>query len=171
MCITKYWKRAIYGELRRYLWEVLRRLARQRESEVEEGHLLADHVHMLLSIPPKHAVADVVGYIKGKSAIHTSQVSGNMAAPAPAVHQGIRRVPTCRRGHAIGVGVRWWRRLYHRIQQRTSPVHGERQILDAGLLIFPRTNKPAAGSWPCELAAARDLGSLRCFRSRPDHKP
>jgi len=70
VCITKYWKRAIYGELRRYLWEVLRRLARQRESDVEEGHLLADHGHMLLSIPPKYAVADVVGYIKGKSAIH-----------------------------------------------------------------------------------------------------
>ena len=73
MCIPKYWKRAIYGELRRYLWEVLRRLAWQRESDVEAGHLLADHVHMLLSIPPKHAVADVVGYIKGKSAIHITR--------------------------------------------------------------------------------------------------
>ena len=71
--IPKYRKKAIYGELRRYLGEVLRRLARQRESEVEEGHLLADHVHMLLSIPPKHAVADVIGYIKGKSAIHIAR--------------------------------------------------------------------------------------------------
>ena len=44
--IPKYRKKAIYGELRRYLGEVLRRLARQRESEVEEGHLMADHVHM-----------------------------------------------------------------------------------------------------------------------------
>ena len=52
---------------------MLRRLARQRESDVEEGHLLADHVHMLLSIPPKHAVADVIGYIKGKSAIHIAR--------------------------------------------------------------------------------------------------
>jgi len=48
---------------------VLRRLARQRESDVEEGHLLADHGHMLLSVPPKHVVANVVGYVKGKSAI------------------------------------------------------------------------------------------------------
>ena len=52
--IPKYRKKAIYGELRGYLGEVLRRLAQQRESEVEEGHLLVDHVHMLLSIPPKH---------------------------------------------------------------------------------------------------------------------
>ena len=71
--IPKYRKKAIYGELRRDLGEVLRRLARQRESEVEEGHLLAAHVQMLLSIPPKHAVADVIGYIKGKSAIHIAR--------------------------------------------------------------------------------------------------
>ena len=61
--IPKYRKKAIYGELRRYVGEVLRRLARQRESEVEEGHLLADHVHMLVSIPPKYSVAQVIGYI------------------------------------------------------------------------------------------------------------
>ena len=67
--IPKYRKKAIYGELRRYLGELFRRLAQQRESEVEEGHLLADHVHMMLSIPPKYAVAQVIGYIKGKSAI------------------------------------------------------------------------------------------------------
>ena len=69
MCIRD----RIYGELRRYLGEVLRRLARQRESEVEEGHLMADHVHMLLSIPPKYAVAQGIGYIKGKSAIHSAR--------------------------------------------------------------------------------------------------
>ena len=63
----------IYGELRRYLGEVLRRLARHRESEVEEGHLMADHVHIMLSIPPKYSVAQVIGYIKGKSAIHIAR--------------------------------------------------------------------------------------------------
>ena len=52
--IPKYRKKAIYVELRRYLGEVLRRLARQRDSDVEEGHLMADHVHMMLSIPPKY---------------------------------------------------------------------------------------------------------------------
>ena len=60
--IQKYRKQAIYGELRR--------LAQQRENEVEEGHLMVDHVHIMLSIPPKHSVAQVIGYIKGKSAIH-----------------------------------------------------------------------------------------------------
>ena len=53
---------------------MFRRLARQRECKIEEGHLLADHVHMMISIPPKYAVAQVVGYIKGKSAIHIARV-------------------------------------------------------------------------------------------------
>ena len=70
--IPKYRKKAIYGSLRRYLGEVLRRLAQQRESAVEEGHLLADHVHMMLSIPP-YSVAQVIGYIQGKSAIHIAR--------------------------------------------------------------------------------------------------
>ena len=78
--IPKYRKKAIYGELRGYLGEVLRRLAQQRESEVEEGHLLVDHVHMLLSIPPKHSVAQVIGYIKGKSRdSHCPGVRGSAA--------------------------------------------------------------------------------------------
>jgi putative transposase len=53
--------------------EVLRELARQKESRVVEGYLMPDHVHMLISIPPKYAVASVVGYIKGKSAIHLAR--------------------------------------------------------------------------------------------------
>jgi putative transposase len=52
---------------------VFRQLAEHRESRVEEGHLMADHVHMLLSIPPKYGVSQVVGYIKGKSAIHLAR--------------------------------------------------------------------------------------------------
>ena len=63
-------------ELRRYLGEVFPRLALQKELRVEEGHLMPGHVHMLLSIPPKHAVSQVVGYIKGKSAIHLARVCG-----------------------------------------------------------------------------------------------
>ena len=59
--IPKYRKKVIYGELRRDLGEVLRRLAQQRESEVEEGHLMVDHVHIMLSIPPKYSVAQVIG--------------------------------------------------------------------------------------------------------------
>jgi putative transposase len=67
--IPKYRKKQIYGWIREELGPVIRDLARQKESLVEEGHLMGDHVHMLLSIPPKYSVAGVVGFIKGKSAI------------------------------------------------------------------------------------------------------
>jgi len=67
----------LYQQLRRYLGEVFRELARQRESTIEEGHLMAGHVHMLISIPPKYSVAQVIGLIKGKSTIHIArQVEG-----------------------------------------------------------------------------------------------
>ena len=71
--IPKYRKKVIYGDLRKHLGDVIRELARQKESLVLEGHLLPDHVHMLVSIPPKYAVAQVIGYIKGKSAIHIAR--------------------------------------------------------------------------------------------------
>ncbi len=71
--IPKYRKKVIYGQLRRELGGVFRELARQRESEIEEGHLKPDHVHMMISIPPKYSVAQVIGYIKGKSAIHVAR--------------------------------------------------------------------------------------------------
>jgi putative transposase len=58
------------------LGDVLRELARQKERRIEEGHLMPDHVHMMLAIPPKYAVSQVVGYIKGKSAIHLARVYG-----------------------------------------------------------------------------------------------
>src|SRR5260370_7224400 len=74
--IPKCRRRTIYGELRPHLGEGVRKLAQQQESRVEEGHLLADHVHMLISIPPKYAVSQVVGFIKGKSAIHLARVYG-----------------------------------------------------------------------------------------------
>jgi len=74
--IPKYRRKVLYGELRRHLGEVFRQLAMQRESRVEEGHLMADHVHMMVSIPPKYSVAQVVGYIKGKSAIHIARTFG-----------------------------------------------------------------------------------------------
>ena len=71
--IPKYRKKAIFGQLRSELGEVLRRLAEQKESRIEEGHLQPDHVHMMISIPPKYAVSQVIGYIKGKSAIHIAR--------------------------------------------------------------------------------------------------
>jgi len=71
--IPKYRRKALYLELRRHLGETIRDLAQQKESRVEEGHLRPDHVHMLISVPPKYAVSQVVGYIKGKSAIHIAR--------------------------------------------------------------------------------------------------
>jgi putative transposase len=71
--IPKYRKKRLFGQLRRELGAVLRELARRKESEILEGHMLPDHVHILIAIPPKHAVSQVVGYIKGKSAIHIAR--------------------------------------------------------------------------------------------------
>ena len=71
--IPKYRKKMLYGNLRAYLGEVLKELALHKESEILEGHLMGDHVHILISIPPKYAVSQVVGYIKGKSAIHIAR--------------------------------------------------------------------------------------------------
>lgn len=73
MWIPKYRKKVIYGKLRRYLGEILHDLVKQKESRIEEGHLMPDHVHMLISIPPKYPVSQVVGFIKGKSAIHIAR--------------------------------------------------------------------------------------------------
>ena len=74
--IPKYRRKVLYGELRRHLGEVFRRLARQKESEIEAGHMMVDHVHMMISIPPKYSVAQVIGFIKGKSAIHIARHFG-----------------------------------------------------------------------------------------------
>ena len=74
--IPKYRRKTMYAELRRHLGEVFRRLAEQKESRIEEGHLMKDHVHMLISIPPKYAVSQVIGFVKGKSAIHLARVYG-----------------------------------------------------------------------------------------------
>src|SRR5262245_21631510 len=78
--IPKCRPKVLYGQLRRHLGEVFRKLASQRECQVEEGHLMPDHVHMLLSIPPKYSVSQVVGFIKGKSAIHLARVYGSASA-------------------------------------------------------------------------------------------
>jgi len=64
----------LYQQLRRELGTVFRELAQRQESEIIEGHLMADHVHMLISIPPKHSVSSLMGLIKGKSAIHIARV-------------------------------------------------------------------------------------------------
>ncbi len=74
--IPKCRRKTPYGELRKHLGEVFRGLAEQKESRIEEGHLMVDHVHMMIAIPPEYAVSQVVGFIKGKSAIHLARVYG-----------------------------------------------------------------------------------------------
>ena len=74
--IPKCRRKTLYGSLRPHLGEAFRRLAEQRQSRIEEGHLMPDHVHMMISIPPKFAVSEVVVFIKGKSAIHLARVCG-----------------------------------------------------------------------------------------------
>ncbi len=74
--IPKCRRKVLSGQLRSHLGEVFHTLASHKECRIEEGHLMADHVHMLISIPPKYAVSEVVGYIKGKRAIHLARVYG-----------------------------------------------------------------------------------------------
>jgi len=71
--ITKNRKKKLYVELRKVLGEVFKDLASHRESKILEGHLMSDHIHVLMEIPPKYSVAQVVGYMKGKSAIHIAR--------------------------------------------------------------------------------------------------
>ena len=67
--IPKYRRKVLFGKFRRQIGPVLRELCRQREVEVLEGHLMPDHVHMVLRIPPKYSVAHMIGFLKGKSAV------------------------------------------------------------------------------------------------------
>ena len=72
--IPKCRRKVLYQGIRQELGTVFRSLAEQWECKVEEGHLMPDHVHMLLSVPPKYSVSNVMGFIKGKSAIHIARV-------------------------------------------------------------------------------------------------
>ena len=91
--IPKYRKKSLYKELRKYVGPVLRDLASRKECKIEEGHMMPDHVHVLISIPPKYSVSQVIGFIKGKSAI---SIARN--------HMGRRRNFT---------GQKFWARGYH----------------------------------------------------------
>jgi len=74
--IPKCRRKVLYGQIRKRLGEAFHDLARQRECKILEGHLASDHVHVYIAIPPKYAVAQVVGFIKGKSAIHIVRTFG-----------------------------------------------------------------------------------------------
>ncbi len=72
--IPKYRRKVLYGQVRREMGEVLHSLARHKESRILEGHLQLDHVQVLMAIPPKYSVAQIVGYMKGKSAIQIARI-------------------------------------------------------------------------------------------------
>ena len=69
LIVPKYRKKVMYGKLRHQIGEVLRQLCRQKAIELLEGHAMTDHVHLLLSVPPRYSIAMTIGYLKGKSAI------------------------------------------------------------------------------------------------------
>ena len=75
--VPKYRRRKLYGKLKKAVGEYLRELAQQRGVEIMEGHLMPDHVHMCLKIPPKYSVAYVIGFLKGKSAVKIHRKAGN----------------------------------------------------------------------------------------------
>ena len=72
--VPKYRRKVLYGEIRKNLGKIFHELAKQKECQIIEGHLMPDHVHILISIPPKYSVSAVMGFIKGKSAIHIARV-------------------------------------------------------------------------------------------------
>ena len=67
--IPKRRRKAVFGNIRKHLGSIFHELARQKECQIIEGHLMPDHVHRCISIPPKYSVASVIGFLKGKSAI------------------------------------------------------------------------------------------------------
>ncbi|QQR53558.1 IS200/IS605 family transposase [bacterium] len=77
--VPKYRKKILYGKVRQFLAEVFHELASQKGCKIEKGNMVQDHVHMLISIPPKYSVAEVVGFIKGKSAIAVARRFGGRA--------------------------------------------------------------------------------------------
>ena len=74
--VPKRRRKALYGEMRKQLGSIFHELARQKECQIIEGHLMADHVHMCIAIPPKYAVASMIGFLKGKSAIAIARMQG-----------------------------------------------------------------------------------------------
>ena len=74
--IPKNRRKMVFGQIRKHLGPIFHELARQKECKILEGHLMPDHVHMCIEIPPKHSVAAVIGFIKGKSAIAIARQFG-----------------------------------------------------------------------------------------------
>ena len=76
--VPKYRKKVFYGRMRHKVGEILRELCRQRGINLLEGHAMPDHIHMVLSIPPKYSVSNTIGFLKGKSAIRLHREFGSL---------------------------------------------------------------------------------------------
>ena len=105
----KYRRQTLYKELRQYLGEVFRALAAQRACRIEEGHLMPDHVHMLISVPPKYAMAQVIGFLKGKTAIHIARTYLGRRRNFTGQHFWARGYYVSTVGREEGIKPRQWR--------------------------------------------------------------
>jgi putative transposase len=115
----KYRKKLLFGKIKRHLGQVFHDLARRKECRIEEGHLMPDHVHMLISIPPKYSVAQIIGYMKGKSSIW--------------IPQNVERIAEFSRPQILGTRI-----LCHNRRPRRGS--------DPSLHPKPGTVRPATGS-------------------------
>ena len=76
--MPKYRRKIIYNQIRKDIGEIMQELCKYKGVEIIEGHMMPDHVHMLLSIPPKYSVSSVMGYLKGKSALMIFERHANL---------------------------------------------------------------------------------------------
>jgi len=153
--IPKYRRKVLYGHLRRHLGGVLRELARQKECAVEERHLLAHHVHVLLSVPPKYAVAQVVGFPKGKSAIHIARS-----------YLGRRQNFTGEHFWARGYYVSTVGRDEAAIREYIRKQEVEDQRPDQLTITGPATRSSLPGTW-CQRFSRRGRGPLGLWLRAP----
>src|SRR6516162_6435271 len=86
--IPKYQKKAVFGKIKKNLGVVFHDLARRRECRIEEGHLMPDHVHMLVSIPPKYSVAEVIGFRRAKARFGSRRISSERRRTSPGTSSG-----------------------------------------------------------------------------------
>src|SRR5262249_49007611 len=138
--VPKRRRKAIFGQTRRQLGQIFHALARQKECQIVEGHLLSDHVHMCIAIPPKHPVASVIGFLKGKSAIAIARL-GDKERNFQVEHFWAR-------GYAVStVGFELEQvRQYIREQEHADGISGSSESLSKAR--FSATPKPIANRLP-----------------------
>ncbi len=147
--IPKCLRKALYGELRRHLGDVFKKLAAQKESRIEEGHLMPDHVHMMIAVPPKYAVSQVVGYIKGKSAIHLARVYAERKRNFVGQHFWARGYFVSTLGRDEDVIREYIRNLEHE----------DARLEQLNLWLALGSDRRRLEAWDCE--AFRDTGGLK----------